>query len=65
MSENPKTNGHQKKYDPSTEYEYLGADVWAEKKTGEKKRNTAYTQDILDALEQKKEEDDESSEEDS
>ncbi|MDJ0719612.1 MAG: hypothetical protein QNJ54_36215 [Prochloraceae cyanobacterium] len=66
MTEKPKSNGHREKYDPKVVYEYLDADVWTkeEPKKSETK-SVAYSDEVLEALEQDNEEDDESSEEDS
>lgn len=60
MTQSKDGNGHQEEYDPEVEFEYRAADVWV-KTDAEGNRDVAYTQDVLEALE---EEDDEESDSD-
>ncbi len=54
-------NGHGE-YNPEVEFEYLAADVWI-KSDSEGNRDVAYTEDVLETLEEDDEESDSEDEE--
>lgn len=55
MTQSKDGNGHQEEYDPEVEFKYLDADVWV-KTDAEGNQDVAYTQDVLEALEEDDEE---------
>ena len=56
-------NGHKEEYIPEVEFEYLDADVWIQT-DAEGNQDVAYTEDVLEALEEEDDEESDSDEDD-
>jgi hypothetical protein len=61
MTQSKDGNGHGE-YNPEVEFEYLAADVWI-KSDSEGNRDVAYSEDVLEALEEEEDEESDSDDE--